>query len=90
MSEDIKVHDPASKEQEKQPYDERELEKVLRMRQWRNWDEVISWLRDEGDKDRRLTPGEVRQMVEDLNRLKEQSVPLDADPHEIYKRARST
>jgi hypothetical protein len=86
MSEDIKVHDPASRETEKD-YTESDVESVMRVREWKNWDEVISWLRKEGDNHRRLTPGEVKHMVEDFTRLKEQGVPFTTQPDEVYKRA---
>jgi hypothetical protein len=88
MSDDIKIHDPASKAKEKQ-YEETDLAHVLGRRDWRDWDELISWLREQGDNDRRLTPGEVKHMVEDLSRLKEQGVPFTKDPHTLYQAARS-
>jgi hypothetical protein len=87
MSDDIKIHDPASRAKDKQ-YEESDLEHVLRRREWRGWDELISWLREEGDDDRRLTPGEVKHMVEDLSRLKEKGVQFTNDPQALYKAAR--
>ena len=87
-SEDIRVHDPASREKEKQDYEQGDLEGVLRAREFRNWDELISWLREEGDELRRLTPGEVKQMVDDLTHLKERGAPFTTDPAELYKQAR--
>jgi hypothetical protein len=89
MSEDIRTHDPASKEKEKQPYGENDLRNILSMRQWRDWDELINWVRKEGDNVRGVTPGEAKQMVEDFARLKEKGAPLTTDPHELYQRARS-
>jgi hypothetical protein len=88
MSDDIKIHDPASRAKDKM-YEESDLEHVMRRKDWQNWDELISWLREEGDNDRRLTPGEVKHMVEDLTRLKEQKVPFTKDAHAIYEAARS-
>jgi hypothetical protein len=88
MSDDVKIHDPASRETQKQ-YTESDVESVLREREWRDWNEVISWLREQGDNHRRLTPGEVRAMVEDFTRLKDQGAPFTTDPQEIFKRARS-
>jgi hypothetical protein len=88
MSEQFNVHDPASRAKEKQ-YDESDVKLVLGMREWKNWDELISWLREEGDNYRRLTPGEVKHMVEDFTRLKEQGVQFTTDPHQLFTQARS-
>jgi hypothetical protein len=89
-SEDIKIHDPASREKEKQGYGQRDLENVLNAREFRNWDELISWLREEGDKVRGVTPGELKQMVEDLTHLKERGTPFTTDAAKIYQQARAT
>jgi hypothetical protein len=86
MSDDIKTHDPASRATEKD-YTASDVESVMRVRQWRDWDEVISWLREEGDDHRRLTPGEVKHMVEDFTRLKEQGAPFTTDPQQLYEQA---
>jgi hypothetical protein len=88
MSDDIKIHDPASRAMEKD-YEESDLQHVLRRQEWKNWDEVISWLREEGDNDRRLTPGEVKHMVQDLSRVKEQGEPFTKDAHQIFEKARA-
>lgn len=86
MSQDIKVHDPTSRAKD-EDYKEDDVEQVMRKREWRDWDEVISWLREQGDADRRLTPGEVKHMVEDFTRLKEQGVPFTRDAHKLYEQA---
>jgi uncharacterized Fe-S center protein len=88
-SEDIKIHDPGSRDKEKQGYIQRDLENVLSTRQFRDWDDLLSFLREEGDNVRGVTPGELKQMVEDINRLKEQGAPFTTDAAELYKRARS-
>lgn len=89
-SEDVRIHDPASKQKEPRPYGERDLENVMKAREWRNWDELIDWLRTEGDKMRGLTPGEVKQMIQDFSQMKEKGEPLPTDPHELYQRVPST
>jgi hypothetical protein len=89
-SEDIKIHDPASREKEKQDWVQRDLEKIVAERQFKNWDEFISWLREEGDKVRGVTPGELKQMVEDFTRLKERGVPFTTDPAQLYEQAHAT
>jgi hypothetical protein len=88
MSDDIKIHDPASRATEK-TYEESDLKNVLQRRDWQNWDELISWLREEGDDYRRLTPGEVKHMVQDLSRLKEQGKPFTKDAHQLFQEARA-
>ena len=86
--EEIRISDPTSQAMEKD-YDESDVEHVLRVRDWRSWDELISWLRAEGDDDNELTPGEVRHMVEDFQRLKERGVEFTTDPITVYNEAKS-
>lgn len=86
-SDDVQIHDPASRAKEKQPYGERDLEKIMQMRQWRNWDELINFVRKQGDSVPGVKPGEAKQMVEDFGRLKQQGAQVSANPHEIYQQA---
>jgi hypothetical protein len=85
---DIKIHDPASRAKDKQ-YTESDVEQALRKAQPGDWDQLLSWLRERGDEDRRLTPGEVKHMVQDFSRLKEQGKPFTPDPHQLYQEARA-
>jgi hypothetical protein len=89
-SDDIKIHDPASREKEKQQYPERDLENVLEGHQFQNWDQFLNYLREEGDKARGVTPGELKQMVEDFSRAKERGKPFTNDPHQLYELAHSS
>lgn len=88
MADDIKIHDPASSAKDKQ-YTESDVEQALRKAQPQSWDELLSWLRERGDEDRRLTPGEVKNMVADFERLKASGKPFTADPHQLYSEARA-
>jgi hypothetical protein len=88
-SEDVRIHDPASREKEKQPYGEGDVKNIMEGHQWRNWDELISFVREEGDRVRGVTPGEAKQMLEDFQRMKQRGAKLPSDPHELYQMAHS-
>jgi hypothetical protein len=80
----IRIDDPASRGMQKD-YGLSDLESVLRVREWRNWDELLEWLRNEGDKHRRLTPGEVRNMVEDIERARQRGVQFQPDAQYLWR-----
>jgi hypothetical protein len=82
--EDIRIDDPASRLTEKD-YERSDLESVMRVREWHNWDELLQWLRKEGDKHRRLTPGEVRHMVEDAERARERGARFEPDADYLWR-----
>jgi hypothetical protein len=87
VSDDIRIHDPASREKEKQPYGEGDVKNVLQARNFKDWDQLVQWLKKEGDNVRGVTPGELKQMVEDFDRLKQQGVQFTTDPHQLYQQA---
>jgi hypothetical protein len=89
-SDDIKIHDPTSREKEKQQYPERDLENVLEGHNFKDWDQFLNYLRKEGDKARGVTPGELKQMVDDFSRAKEQGKSFTNDPHQLYELAHSS
>jgi hypothetical protein len=80
----VKTHDPASSATEKD-YDITDIERLMGKRDWKSYDDVITWLEKEGDADRRFTPGEVRHMIEDFSRLRDTGKPLPQDPEQLYK-----
>jgi hypothetical protein len=82
--ESIRTDDPTSREMEKE-YDRSDLESVLRVREWSNWDELLEWLRNEGDKHRRLTPGEVRNMVADMERARQRGAQFMPDVDQLWR-----
>jgi hypothetical protein len=80
----IRIDDPTSRGMQKE-YGVSDLESVLRVREWQNWDELLQWLRTEGDKHRRLTPGEVRNMVEDIERARRRGVQFQPDAQYLWR-----
>lgn len=80
----MQLYDPNSREMQKD-YEQSDVAHVLRKREWHSYDEMIRWLDKEGDNDRRLTPGEVSHMVEDLTRLKKSKREFISDPDQLYR-----
>lgn len=66
-------------------YEQSDVEHLMRVRQWRSYPEMIGWLERDGDADPRLTPGEVKHLVEDLSRLHQRRTHFIADPGELYR-----
>ncbi|HEV7898031.1 MAG TPA: hypothetical protein VGP31_09340 [Planosporangium sp.] len=87
--EKIRIDDPASREKQKD-YGRSDLESVLRVREWRNWDEMLEWLRTEGDKHRRLTPGEVSSMVGDIERARQRGAQFKPDVEYLWRELKQT
>jgi hypothetical protein len=84
----IKVTDPTSDRKQKD-YDESDIQHLMRVRDWHDWKEIVAWLREEGDNDNELTPGEVRQMIADFEELQRRGMPFTTDPHRVYEAARN-
>lgn len=80
----MKTHDPASKATEKD-YEVTDIERLMGKREWKSYDEVIKWLQEEGDADRRFTPGEVRHMIEDFSRMRDSKKPMPQDPEKLFQ-----
>lgn len=85
----MKIHDPASNAMEKD-YDVTDIERLMGKREWKGYDEVISWLREEGDADRRFTPGEVRHMIDDFSRMRESGIDFARDPEELHQKLKGS
>jgi hypothetical protein len=83
----IRVHDPASSAKEKD-YDRSDVEHLMRVRDWRGWEELENWLRESGDDDRRLTPGEVRRLAEDVARARQRGAEFSTDPERLWQELR--
>jgi hypothetical protein len=81
---DVKVNVTPNKDYE-QRYTKSDLEVVFRRGEWRSWNEVIDWLKEHGEADNELTPGEVIAMKRDLEQLKQQGKPFTADVDAIYQ-----
>jgi len=80
---DINVTSQTSREKEKD-YDRSDLEALMRRNEgWRNWDDPIRWLKQNGDASNEFTPGEVRNMVQDFEELKNKGVPFTPNADQI-------
>jgi hypothetical protein len=84
----MKIADPSSNRMEKD-YEQSDLERLLGKREWHSYDEMIKWLQEQGDEDRRFTPGEVRHMIEDLSRVQQQGKEFTTDANKLYAQMRS-
>jgi len=84
----VKTHDPASRATEKD-YDVTDIERLMSKREWKSYNEMIKWLQQEGDADRRFTPGEVRHMIEDFTRLQKSKTNFISDAQQLYQTLKS-
>jgi RNA polymerase-interacting CarD/CdnL/TRCF family regulator len=66
-------------------YDASDVQHLLRVRQWRSYDEMIKWLQREGDNDNELTQGEVRHLIDDLSRIRQRGAEMISEPNQLYK-----
>ena len=66
-------------------YDQSDVAQVLRKANPRNFNEMIRWLRQEGDNDRRLTSSEVAKMIEDASKVKARKKEFINDPGQLYR-----
>jgi hypothetical protein len=80
----MKVHNPASSAKEKD-YEQSDVEMLLRKGEWRNYDDMIKWLQEEGDGYRKFTPGEVGHMIDDLSRLRQKGAKFITDSGQLYQ-----
>ena len=79
----MRIEDPNSRTMQKD-YDQSDVAHLLRKRDWRSYDEMITWLQQEGDADARLTPGEVAHMVQDMSKLKKRKAQFIKEPDRLY------
>jgi hypothetical protein len=66
-------------------YDISDVEHLMRVRAWRNYTEMIDWLKRDGYDDNELTPGEVDHLVGDLSRAVQRKTEFTSDPQRLYK-----
>jgi hypothetical protein len=85
----MKIHDPASQAMQKD-YDVTDIERLMGKRDWKNYDDVIKWLKKEGDEDRRFTPGEVQHMIDDFSRARDKGIDFSQEPEQLCKKLKST
>jgi hypothetical protein len=65
-------------------YEQSDVKHLLKIRRWRSYDEMIDWLRRDGDADSKLTPSEVGHLVDDLSRLRRDGTAFTTDPTRLY------
>ncbi|WP_213457127.1 hypothetical protein [Rhizomonospora bruguierae] len=70
-------------------YEQSDVAHLLRKREWHGYDEMIRWLKQDGDADSRLTPREVSHMVEDLSRLRQRKTRFITEPQQLYRELKS-
>ncbi len=68
-------------------YDQGDIKTLFRRGEWRNWQQGIKWLSENGERDNELTPGETIAMVEDLRSLADAGTPFTTDPTQAFKLA---
>jgi hypothetical protein len=65
-------------------YEQSDVKHLLKVRRWHSYDEIIDWLRREGDADSKLTPSEVGHLVDDLSRLRKRRAEFITDSTRLY------
>lgn len=65
-------------------YEVSDVKHLMRLRSWKNYNEIISWLKRDGTADSKLTPSEVDFLVADLSRLKQQGTEFITDPARLH------
>lgn len=80
---DPALHDqPAGAPEE---YTEQDLQYVLEQATFERWGYVAKWLEQHGANDPALTPGKVKRMIEDCNRLQQGNIYFTQNGHEAVK-----
>ncbi|MCW3814042.1 hypothetical protein ONA91_06175 [Micromonospora sp. DR5-3] len=80
----MKIHDPSSQAMQKD-YDVTDIERLMGKKDWKSYDDVINWLKKEGDEDRRFTPGEVQHMIDDFSRARDKKMDFVRDPEKLHQ-----
>lgn len=88
MRDDERLDNPNLNQDE--DYEEEDLKHVLNEGDLTSWDDIISWLRNDGLHDNVLSPGKVKNMLDDLIRLKDTEAEYTNDPTEIINLAKAT
>lgn len=68
-------------------YEMGDVKAAYRRGDWRNWQDVISWLEKFGEADNELTPGETVALVEDLRSLRDSGAQFTRDPMQAFQMA---
>jgi len=68
-------------------YQQSDMETLYRRGDWHSWRDEIKWLEQNGEQDRKLTPGQTLALTEDLRSLDEARAPFTENPNQAYKLA---
>jgi hypothetical protein len=79
---------PKKKVRHSPAYRQSDVEVLLRRGSWRNWDDAIRWLEENGEADGELAPGEALAMRADLMSLRDRGFRFTHKPDELYTMAR--
>jgi hypothetical protein len=66
-------------------YDASDVEHLMKVRSWKNYAEMIGWLKRDGYDDNELTPGEVDHLLQDLEGAVQRKAAFVTDPDKLYK-----
>jgi hypothetical protein len=65
-----------------------DVARILRERDWQDWDELLGWLRDEPiDTPGGLSATDRAELLRDLGRLRDEGRPLIKQAGELYRAA---
>jgi hypothetical protein len=64
-----------------------DVERILRAREWRDWDEMIKWLERQpaNDPTRGMSAEDRNDLLRDLRRARDAGEPLVRDPGDLYR-----
>jgi hypothetical protein len=69
-------------------YTEDDLTHIFHQGDFHGWDDVIDWLHNYGGEDNFLHPGKVKNIHDDLVRLRDANEEFTNDPHNVYVMAK--
>lgn len=69
-------------------YDESDMKVVYSRGLWESWDDIVGWLKESGEEDNELTPGEVEYLIKDIENLKNKGIEFTYDYKQAYDLAK--
>ena len=66
-------------------YTAQDLQHLYKIRSWRSWDEMITWLEVNGRTDPELMDGKVGQIIFQLKQLRDKHIPFVSDYKEAFR-----
>jgi hypothetical protein len=68
-------------------YTAEDMRHVYERRQWRSWDQMISWLESEGRNDPEIMDSKVGQLIFQLKQLRDKDIPFVSNYLDAFKLA---